>query len=180
MDRTGSGVAGVGASKRSILFGVGGGVVFLDVATKWLVQRELSLHEQIEVLGDFIRLTFIYNPGAAFGFYLGPYSRGIFLALSLFALAILFGMYAFTPARHTGRLAAIALIIAGAFGNLVDRIRSPRGVIDFVDVGFGTARWPVFNVADMAVTTGAILLALSLWRDDAGTEPAEQPSGGGN
>jgi signal peptidase II len=178
VDRAGSGVGGAVASKRSILFGVGGSVVFLDVATKWLVQRELSLHEQIEVLGDFIRLTFIYNPGAAFGFYLGPYSRGIFLALSLVALAILFGMYAFTPSRHTGRLASIALIIAGAFGNLIDRIRSPRGVIDFVDVGFGTARWPVFNVADMAVTTGAILLALSLWRDDAGNARAGQPNGG--
>jgi signal peptidase II len=180
VDRAGTGVARPGASKRSILFGIGGGVVFLDVATKWLVQRELSLHEQIEVIGDVIRLTFIYNPGAAFGFYLGPYSRGIFLALSLLALAILFGMYAFTPATHGGRLASIALIIAGAFGNLIDRIRSPRGVIDFVDVGLGSARWPVFNVADMAVTTGALLLALSLWRDDASGERVKQPTGGGD
>lgn len=174
MDRAGSGVTRAGASKRSILFGVGGSVIFLDVATKWLVQRELSLHEQIEVIGDFIRLTLIYNPGAAFGFYLGPYSRGIFLALSLIALAILFGMYAFTPAAHAGRLASLSLIIAGAFGNLIDRVRSPRGVIDFVDVGLGATRWPVFNVADMAVTTGAILLALSLWRDDPGEEGAKR------
>lgn len=173
MDRAGSGVTRTGASKRSILFGVGGSVIFLDVATKWLVQRELSLHEQIDVIGDFIRLTLIYNPGAAFGFYLGPYSRGIFLALSLIALAILFGMYAFTPAAHAGRLASLSLIIAGAFGNLIDRVRSPRGVIDFVDVGIGATRWPVFNVADMAVTTGAILLALSLWRDDPGEEGAK-------
>ncbi len=180
MDRTGSGITNRAGSKRTILFGIVGGFVILDIATKLIVQRTFSLHEQIEVLGDFIRLTYIYKPGAAFGIYLGPYSRGIFLALSLVALAILFSMYAFTPARHGGRLASIAMIIAGAFGNLIDRIRSPHGVIDFIDVGLGTLRWPVFNVADMAVTTGAILLALSLWRDETGTEPYRDQADGGS
>lgn len=173
MDRTEPGLVRRSASKRTILLGIAGTVVLLDVATKRLVQRTFSLHEQVEVLGDLVRLTYIYNPGAAFGIYLGPYSRGIFLALSLVALAILAAMYAFTPATQHGRLASIALITAGAFGNLIDRIRSPRGVIDFIDVGLGTLRWPVFNVADMAVTTGAILLALSLWRDESGTGPGK-------
>jgi signal peptidase II len=62
----------------------------------------------------------------------------------------------------------VALVTAGALGNMIDRVRSPRGVVDFLDVGVGNVRWPVFNVADIAVTTGAILLALSLWREEQG------------
>jgi signal peptidase II len=64
------------------------------------------------------------------------------------------------------RLLAISLICAGAIGNLVDRVRSHRGVVDFLDIGIGDLRWPVFNVADIAVTTGAVFLALSLWREE--------------
>lgn len=141
-------------------------IVTLDLVTKAIVQRTFDLNDQIDVLGSFLRLTYIHNPGAAFGIYLGPSSRGIFLVLSASALVVLTVMYWYTPAGDRLRLAAIALICAGALGNLVDRIRSPHGVIDFVDVGLGDWRWPVFNVADMAVTVGAIILALSLWRED--------------
>jgi signal peptidase II len=138
----------------------------LDFVTKMIVQRTFVPHEQIDVLGSFLRLTYIYNPGAAFGIYLGESSRLIFMGLSVAALVVLMMMYWFTPALDRGRLFAIALICAGALGNLIDRIRSPHGVVDFVDVGFGQWRWPVFNVADMAVTVGAVVLALSLWRED--------------
>ncbi|MGH7447666.1 MAG: signal peptidase II, partial [Longimicrobiales bacterium] len=58
----------------------------------------------------------------------------------------------------------------GAVGNLIDRVRSASGVVDFIDVGVGSVRWPVFNVADMAVTTGAIILALSLWKEEQEVE----------
>jgi len=142
------------------------GVLLLDMLTKRVIQSTFALHEQVEVFGDYVRLTYVHNPGAAFGFYLGPYSRGIFLALALIALAVLAAMYGSTPPRAQGRLTAIALIAAGAVGNMVDRLRSARGVVDFVDVGMGSLRWPVFNVADMAVTAGAILLAVTLWRED--------------
>src|SRR5260370_10447988 len=61
------------------------------------------------------------------------------------------------------RLLALALVCAGAVGNVLDRLRSAQGVVDFVDVGLGSARWPTFNVADSAITVGAIALAVSLW-----------------
>lgn len=153
-------------SKAGLFMGVLGAVLFLDILTKQLVQRSLHLYQQVDVIGDYVRLTYIHNPGAAFGIHLGPYSRFIFLFLSLVALAALAGMYWFTSAKDKVRLASIALICAGAIGNLLDRIRSAAGVVDFLDVGVGDVRWPVFNIADIAVTTGAIFLAISLWRED--------------
>jgi len=154
------------AGKLRLLLVVPGIVLLLDRITKWIVQSRFALYEQVDVLGSVIRLTYIHNPGAAFGLYLGPWSRQIFLVLSAVAIAVLAALYWFTPAAERARLLAIALICGGALGNFVDRLRSAHGVVDFVDVGFGTLRWPVFNVADMAVTTGAIVLALSLWRED--------------
>lgn len=154
------------AAKAPLFYGLVGVVVLLDLTTKIVVQRTLTLYEQRDVLGTFLRLTYIYNPGAAFGINLGPYSRWIFLALSVLVLAALFGMFAFTPAKDRLRIGAIGLVCGGALGNLVDRIKSESGVVDFLDVGIGTVRWPVFNVADMALTVGAIILALSLWREE--------------
>jgi len=152
--------------KLGLFAGVLTGVVGLDVLTKLAVTRNFHLYEQVDVIGDYLRLTYIHNPGAAFGIHLGPYSRYIFLVLSLVALVALASMYWATPAKDKVRLSAIALICAGAIGNLLDRIRLQAGVVDFLDVGIGDLRWPVFNVADIAVTTGAIFLALSLWREE--------------
>jgi signal peptidase II len=146
-------------------------VVIVDLLTKLWIQRSFRLYEQVEVIGDYVRLTFIYNPGAAFGIHVGEYSRVVFFTLSLVALIALIAMYWTTPHHDRLRLSSIALICGGALGNLIDRVRSPRGVVDFFDVGVGDVRWPVFNIADMAVTVGAILLALSLWSED--TQPRE-------
>lgn len=157
--------AGTG-SKAGIFVTVLGGVLLLDIVTKLVVQRNMHLYQQIAIIGDYVRLTYIHNPGAAFGIELGEYSRFIFLTLSLLALVALAAMYWVTPARDRARLASIALICAGALGNLLDRIRSAAGVVDFLDVGIGNIRWPVFNIADIAVTTGAVFLALSLWREE--------------
>ena len=153
------------------LVGIITGVVALDLVTKLAIQRSMRLYEQIEVVGDYLRLTFIYNPGAAFGLHVGEYSRIVFLVLSLVALIALIAMYWTTPHHDRLRLSSIALVCGGALGNLIDRVRSPRGVVDFLDVGIGDMRWPVFNVADMAVTIGAVLLAISLWQED--TKPRE-------
>jgi signal peptidase II len=159
--------------KIRLLAVVLGVVVLADLVTKALVQSNITLYHQVDVLGSVIRLTYIHNPGAAFGLYFGPWSRQIFLALSVIALVVLVALYWYTPALERARLLAIALICGGALGNLVDRLRSPHGVVDFVDVGLGAMRWPVFNVADIAVTTGAIVLALSLWREDRRIEQGE-------
>lgn len=167
----GAGVRSWDSGKAGIFFGLVAGVVSLDLVTKMIVQRAFHLYQQVEVIGDYLRLTFIYNPGAAFGIHLGDYSRIIFLTLSVVALVALGAMYWVTPVRDRVRLCAISLICGGALGNLLDRIRSVQGVVDFVDVGVGDLRWPVFNVADMAVTTGAVFLALSLWREEREDDP---------
>jgi signal peptidase II len=160
------------SSKIGVLGGVLGGVLLVDLVTKLLVQRTLTLYQQVNIVGDYVRLTYIHNPGAAFGITLGPpgASRYIFLFLSLIALGALAAMYWVTPAKDKVRLSSIALICAGALGNLLDRLRSAQGVVDFLDVGVGDLRWPVFNVADIAVTVGAIFLALSLWREEQQVE----------
>ena len=143
-------------------------IISLDVVSKMIVQRELVLYSPRPVIGDVFRLTYIYNPGAAFGLHLGQYSRFIFLTLTILALVVLFLWYRATPWRDRLRLVAIASVSGGAVGNMIDRVRSQRGVVDFLDVGVGSIRWPVFNVADVAVTVGAILLALSLWTEESG------------
>lgn len=156
-------------SKAAVLGGVLGGVLSLDLLTKLLVQRTMTLYQQVDIIGSYVRLTYIHNPGAAFGIEVGEHSRYIFLFLSMLALFALAAMYWVTPAKDRVRLASIALICGGALGNLLDRVRSSAGVVDFLDVGIGDLRWPVFNVADIAVTTGAIFLALSLWREEQQT-----------
>lgn len=158
---------------------LGGGVLVLDVVTKWMVTSSMALHQSIPVLGDVVRLTYIRNPGAAFGLHLGDYSRPFFIVVTILALAFLGWMYARTPSWDRLRLVALALLLAGAAGNLQDRVRSAAGVIDFVDVGLGDLRWPVFNVADSAITIGAILLAVSLWRQETDyEEEGDAPSPG--
>ncbi len=161
-----SALQSVNTSKLVLFLTIMAVIVFVDYVTKRLIQENFHLYQQVEIIGDYLRLTFIYNPGAAFGIHLGPYSRSIFLVLSVVALIALGAMYWTTPSHDRVRLTAIALVCAGAVGNLVDRVRSHRGVVDFLDIGIGDLRWPVFNVADIAVTTGAVFLALSLWREE--------------
>ncbi|MBL0171886.1 MAG: signal peptidase II [Gemmatimonadaceae bacterium] len=142
-------------------------VVALDRVTKMLAETLLPPNGFPErVMGDAVRLALVYNPGAAFGLYLGSYSRWIFMALTLGALVILWRLYRQTAATEHVRALAIALVASGAIGNLLDRLRSDRGVVDFIDVGVGLHRWPTFNVADMAVSGGAFLLAYVLWGEE--------------
>jgi signal peptidase II len=142
-------------------------VTALDVVTKAVAARAL-VPQRVphDVWGDALRLTLVYNPGAAFGLNLGSQSRWIFTALTIVALAILWRLYRATERGHALRVLALGLVCAGALGNLLDRLRSDLGVVDFIDVGFGSARWPTFNVADMAVSVGAVLLAWVLWQED--------------
>lgn len=159
-----------GGTKAIVFLAVLTAVLVLDVGTKLLVQKHFFLYQEVDIIGDYLRFTYIYNPGAAFGIHLGENSREIFLVLSMLALGALLGMYWFTPAADRTRLVAISLICGGAVGNLIDRVRSEAGVVDFIDIGIDTIRWPVFNIADMAVTAGAIVLALSLWKEEQRVE----------
>ena len=153
------------------------GVLAVDLITKALAVAMLApQHVPHPVLGEAVRLTLVYNPGAAFGLYLGEHSRIIFTVLTVAALVILWRLYRATAHGDWRRTLALALVCAGAVGNLADRLRSSRGVVDFIDIGVATWRWPTFNVADMAVTSGALLLALVLWREDraAAREAADE------
>jgi signal peptidase II len=162
-------------SNAPLYWGVIITVVLLDVVTKWLAVRHLSDYfGHVRVLGEGVRLTLVYNPGAAFGLHLGPYSRWIFTALTIGALGILWRLLTATRPGDTPRVLAIALVTSGAIGNLIDRLRSSQGVVDFIDVGIGERRWPTFNVADMAVSGGAFLLAWVLWREEREAEEAER------
>ena len=143
------------------------GVVVVDFLTKRLaVEALVPQRLPHDVFGETVRLTLVYNPGAAFGLHLGPYSRWIFMILTIGALTILWRLYQSTRGGDVPRVLALALVCGGAIGNLVDRVRSPLGVVDFIDVGIGDMRWPTFNVADMAVSVGAFLLAWVLWGED--------------
>ena len=138
-------------------------IVALDIVTKLVVVRVLPPYLGVPLVGDAFQLRLVYNSGAAFGLNVGEHSRWIFMALSVAAIVVLVSMLRSMRSGDRLRLYALAAICAGALGNLIDRIRSPRGVVDFLDIGLGALRWPTFNVADMAVTCGAVALALSLW-----------------
>ena len=129
------------------------------------------------ILGDVLRFTLAYNPGAAFSMSVGPYSRYIFGAFAIVALVVLWRLYRMTGAGSRAgdsmRIAALGLAFGGAAGNLIDRFRSPQGVIDFIDIGLGDVRFWTFNLADSAVTVGALVLAWSLSREERESSAAK-------
>jgi signal peptidase II len=152
---------------RWLFWGTAAAVVTVDVVTKWLAVRLLwPPHVPHPVIGDVVRFTLAFNPGAAFSMHLGPHSRYIFGAFALVALVVLWNLY--RRAEPSERLLSFALGLAwgGAAGNLIDRVRSPRGVVDFIDIGVDGWRFWTFNVADSAVTVGAVLLAWLLAREE--------------
>ena len=136
-------------------------VIGLDHLTKWAVVRNLAEGESRPIIDDILRLSHIRNPGAAFGSL-----RGLGGVL---VLAAMVGVVAFALVivRNPDPVTAVGagLIAGGAAGNLLDRMFRPGGVVDFVDFRF----WPAFNVADSAISIGAIVLLLGGWR--AGREP---------
>jgi signal peptidase II len=141
-------------------------VVGLDVMTKLIAEAMLLLTPGIPVIGDWFQLRLVYNRGAAFGLHVGPYSRWVFFGVAIVAVLVLNRMSVQTSLGDRFRQLALGLVAGGAAGNLIDRIRSGRGVVDFLDVGVGSLRWPTFNVADIAVSCGGIALAIALWRED--------------
>jgi len=142
-------------------------VIVLDRITKALAVRNLvPEHVPHRVVGDVVRFTLAYNPGAAFSMSLGAYSRYIFGAFALIALFILWRLYRSSQSGEWMRVLALGLAWGGAAGNLLDRFQSARGVVDFIDIGVGDVRFWTFNVADSGVTVGALLLAWVLWRED--------------
>src|SRR5512146_3133844 len=154
-------------------------VIVLDVITKALAVRYLMpQHVPHSVIGEFVRFTLAFNPGAAFSMSLGDNSRYIFGAFAIVALYILWRLYRTSEPGDTLRVLALGLACGGAAGNLIDRFRSSRGVVDFIDIGVGDVRFWTFNVADSAVTIGALLLAWVLWQEDRAANAAAQAGTG--
>ena len=132
-----------------------------DFVTKRLAETHLlPQHVPHRIIGELVRFTLAYNKDAAMGLSLGGYSRIGFTLTASVILVVLGVLYHRTAASDRLSAFALALVAAGALGNLTDRLMSSKGVVDFIDVGIGTARFYTFNVADAGVTCGALLLAI--------------------
>ncbi|MEK7696765.1 MAG: signal peptidase II [Pseudomonadota bacterium] len=133
-------------------------VLLLDQATKQLALARLALHEPVALL-PFLDLTLVYNKGAAFGFLSSAsgWQNVFFIVVALIACGVI--LYLLRRTRDRLLAVALVLVLGGAIGNLVDRLIYGY-VVDFVDVYYQNWHWPAFNVADSAITVGAILIAL--------------------
>jgi len=146
-----------------LLFGVAGVVVALDQWTKHWASRTLAYQPPIPVLGEFLQLTYTRNSGVAFG--LGAGTGFPYYLFSIAAALVILLMFLRRHVHGMGRQIALALVLGGALGNLVDRLRTGE-VVDFIQILWG--RFPVFNVADTAVSVGVALFAWS-WTTREGT-----------
>ena len=142
-------------------------LLFADCATKRAAERHLAVGEPYPLVGEVVRFTLAYNPNGAMGMELGGNSpRLVHSLLSIGALIVLGFLYYNTRPSERLRVIGVALVVGGAVGNLLDRLRSGAGVVDFIDVGLHNVRFWTFNVADVGITVGAalLLLALGQWR----------------
>jgi signal peptidase II len=147
-------------------------IVALDQATKFAVDRFLSLHESRSLVPGVLSFTYVRNRGAAFGILSEaalPHQTLFFSLVSFLALAGIVAYALWLPAHERLSQVALGLVMGGAVGNLLDRARHGY-VVDFVDVFWGTHHWPAFNVADSAITTGVALVVL----DMLVSQPGEQ------
>ncbi len=130
-----------------------------DCTTKKLAVELLpGVGQPVDVVGDLVRLTLAFNTRGATGL---PLGRGVLIAVSIVALGVIAWQYAQLAGRDGRSAAALGMILGGAIGNLIDRAGSSRGVIDFIDVGFGRYRYFTFNVADVGIVVGVALLLVS-------------------
>jgi signal peptidase II len=141
-------------------------IVVADIVTKRWAERVLQLHLPEEAVSHWLRWTLTYNTGAAMNLSVGDASRIVFSTIAILMIAYLFHLYRQAHPSERATPFALGLIAAGALGNLIDRLRHAKGVVDFIDVGTAEWRFWTFNVADIGVTCGAVLLAVLMWRDD--------------
>lgn len=156
--RTGS------AGRYGILLGVAAVVVLLDQLTKWWAMTAIPQHRSIVVIEGFFDLVNIRNRGAAFGFLNRSdieWQFWLFLGATLVAAGAIWGLV--RSSRHDPLLfTSLGLVLGGAIGNLIDRIRY-RAVVDFLDFYVGDWHWPAFNVADIAICVGAFGTCVAMY-----------------
>lgn len=141
-------------------------IIVLDVVTKRWALDVLSLGSQ-DLFGGLVPLTLAFNKGAAFGLRLGEDSRWFFVPVTIVALGLLWVLFRQAHEKDYLRIVSLSLVVSGAVGNLYDRLRWSRGVVDFIGpVDLGFAHFPIFNVADMSISCGAVALAVSFWQEE--------------
>ena len=134
-------------------------IIVADQITKLVALDHLQLHESIPVIGGLLNWTLAYNEGAAFSFLsdAGGWQRWFFTILALVISVVLVVWLRRTSRSDWHTALPLSLVLGGAIGNVVDRVRFGH-VVDFIDVYYGTWHWPAFNIADSAISVGAVLL----------------------
>ncbi|MBW6485118.1 MAG: signal peptidase II [Syntrophobacterales bacterium] len=150
-------------------------VVLLDQATKAWIVSAMRLHDSYAVINGFFNITSVRNPGAAFGFLAGapPFFRTVFfIAITIGAILLILYYLRVSLIDDYPLIISLALIFAGAAGNLIDRVRFGE-VVDFLDFYLGNYHWPAFNVADSAITVGAFAMIIAMLRRRKGRNDAQ-------
>ena len=143
-------------------------ILIADIVTKRWAMSALADGNSSELFGGLVPLRLAFNRGAAFGISIGSDPRWFFIPVTVLALALLVYLMIQTDSRDRFRIFALSLVMTGALGNLIDRVRWNQGVVDFIGpINLGFMDWPIFNVADMAISCGAVALAISFWMEEA-------------
>ena len=145
--------------KWTIVAGWLAAIVIVDQITKAIVDGTMPLHYSIPLIDGFLNLTYIRNTGAAFGIFAGTHEvfrLSFLIGVSILAIGFILVMLKRLRESETGLAAALAFILGGAIGNLIDRIVYGE-VIDFLDVYWSIYHWPAFNVADSFITIGVAI-----------------------
>lgn len=140
------------------------GILLLDQVSKLYIQASIPLGHSVPVIPDFFAIVHVLNPGAAFGLLAArsaSFRNPFFIGISILAIGFILYYRHRGPGSHPLASFALSLILGGALGNLIDRLRIGM-VIDFLDVHYYQYHWPAFNVADSAITTGVALMLLEL------------------
>ncbi len=144
-------------------------ILISDIVTKRWAMSALANGNASELFGGLVPLNLAFNRGAAFGLSIGNDPRWFFIPVTVVALVLLVYLMVQTDPRDRFRIFALSMVMTGALGNLIDRVRWNRGVVDFIGpIDLGFMDWPIFNVADMAISCGAVALAISFWMEEAG------------
>jgi signal peptidase II len=159
-----------GATKPWYLF-ITALVIAFDQLTKYWVSIRLRDADEIEVIPGFLKLSYTENPGIAFGMLNNGNVKWLLVAVSIAAILVVIYYMKRTPISNTLLLWSLSLLAAGISGNLIDRFRLGR-VIDFILVYYKHYQWPVFNVADTAITIGAALMAIEMFLSPQAERPA--------
>ncbi|MGH7827576.1 MAG: signal peptidase II [Candidatus Binatia bacterium] len=145
--------------KTKVVFGWVAFIIIADQLTKFIVDQTMPLHHSIPIIENFFSLTYIRNTGAAFGIFAGSaaaFRLPFLIFFSVLAIGFIVIMLRRLADKETGLITALAFILGGAIGNLIDRIAYGE-VIDFLDFYWSGYHWPAFNLADSFITVGVLI-----------------------